>query len=83
MVCEEPKYSIEEKSQMTMLVISGTRNNELNEFISRRPMKLKTCHLYLRDWARFTKNEKHVCISGNFIQSKINKTGQKKKSLDS
>ncbi|MBC7420101.1 MAG: hypothetical protein H7328_05185 [Bdellovibrio sp.] len=79
-VCEGKKYSTEEKSQMTMLVISGTRNNELNEFISRRPMKLKTCHLYLRDWARFTKNEKHVCVSGDFIDSEINKADLKKRS---
>ncbi len=78
-VCEGKKYSTEEKSQMTMLVISGTRNNELNEFISRRPLKLKTCHLYLRDWVKFTKNEKHVCISGSFINLEINKIGQKKK----
>jgi hypothetical protein len=78
-VCEGKKYSTEEKSRMTMLVLSGTRNNELNEFISRRPIKLKTCQLYLRDWAKFTKNEKHICISGDFINSEINKTGQKKK----
>ena len=79
MVCEGKRYSIEEKSRMTMLVLSGTRNDELNEFISRRPMKLKTCHLYLRDWMRYAKNEKHICISGNFINSEIGKTGQKKR----
>ncbi len=78
MVCEGKKYSIEEKSRMTMLVLSGTRNGAFNEFISRRPMKLNACHLYLRDWMRFTKNEKHVCISGDFIYSEINKTGPKK-----
>ncbi len=79
MVCEGKKYSADEKSRMTMLVLSGTRNGEHNEFISRRPMKLKTCHFYLHDWVRFTKNEKHVCISGDFISSEINKTGQKKR----
>lgn len=79
MVCEGKKYSAQEKSRMTMLVLSATKNDELNEFISRRPMKLKTCYLYLRDWVSFTKNEKHICISGDFTNSEINKTGQKKR----
>ncbi len=79
MFCEGKKYSAEEKSRMTMLVLSGIRNNELNEFISRRPVKLKLCHLYLHDWVKFTKNEKYVCISGDFINSEITKAGQKKK----
>lgn len=78
MECEGRIYSAEEKSRMSMLVITGARKNELNEFISRRPMKLKTCRLYLHDWARLTKNENHVCISGNSISSNMHKKGQKK-----
>ncbi len=78
MKCEGRIYSAEEKSRMSMLVITGKRNDNLNEFISRRPMKLKMCHLYLRDWAKFTKNEKHICISGGSISSEINKKSQKK-----
>jgi hypothetical protein len=78
MVCEGKKYSAEEKSQMSMLVISSLRNGELNEFISRRSLKVNTCHLYLHDWLKFTNNEQHVCISGSFINSEIDKTGKKK-----
>lgn len=77
MVCEGRKYSAEDKSRMTMLVITSLKNGELNEFISRRPMKLKECHIFLRDWVRFTKNQKHICISGSLTESSINKTGKK------
>ena len=39
-------------------------NGELHEFISRRPIPLRSCRLYQRDWQKFTKNEKYVCVSG-------------------
>jgi hypothetical protein len=78
MNCEGKKYSAEDKSRMTMLVISGERNGGLNEFISRRPMKLSMCRLYQKDWKKFTKDEKHICISGDFIEPEIDETGKKK-----
>ena len=77
MDCEGKKYSAEKKSRMTMLVISGERNGELNEFISRRPLKLSSCRLYKKDWEKFTKGEKYICISGDFIGPEI-EDGKKK-----
>lgn len=77
MICDGKKYSEEDKARMTMLVISGERNGQSNEFISRRPMRLKMCHLYQHDWAKFTKNEKYICISGEFIESETDKVGKK------
>ncbi|MBI1884204.1 MAG: hypothetical protein HYS08_08385, partial [Chlamydiae bacterium] len=71
MVCEGNKYDPDEKSRVSLLVISGIRNNELHEFLSRRPMAVKTCHLYQKDWKKFTKNEKYICISGQLIDKEI------------
>ncbi len=64
MICERGKYDSYEKALMSMLVVSGTRDGELHEFISRRPIPLRSCRLYQRDWQKFTKNEKYVCVSG-------------------
>jgi hypothetical protein len=79
MVCKGKQYSEEEKSRMTMLILFGERNGELNEFISRRPMKLGMCHLYQNDWLRFTKNEKYICIAGSQMSSEINNMGKRQR----
>ena len=64
MICERGKYDSHEKVVMSMLVVSGTRDGELHEFISRRPISLWSCRLYKKDWQKLTKNEKYVCVSG-------------------
>ncbi len=64
MICERGKYDLHEKTLMSMLVVSGTRDGALHEFISRRPIPLRSCQLYQRDWRKFTKNEKYICVSG-------------------
>jgi hypothetical protein len=64
MICERGKYDPYERALMSMLVVSGTRDGELHEFISRRPIPLRSCRLYQRDWQKFTTNEKYVCVSG-------------------
>ncbi len=64
MVCERGKYESSEKVVMSMLVVSATRNGELHEFISRRPIPLWSCRLYKKNWQKITKNERYVCVSG-------------------
>lgn len=64
MACEIGQYDRHEKTKMSILVVSGVRDGELHEFISRRPISISSCRLYLRDWKKFTKNEKYVCVSG-------------------
>ncbi len=64
MVCERGKFDSHEKAVMSMLVVSGMRDGELHEFISRRPIPLRSCRLYQKDWQKFTKNEDYVCVSG-------------------
>lgn len=79
MLCAGRKYSSEDKSRMTMLSIFGERNGDLNEFISRRPMKLKMCRLYQQDWAKLTKDEKYICISGDQLSSTFTTIGRKER----
>ncbi|OQW48502.1 MAG: hypothetical protein A4S09_04810 [Proteobacteria bacterium SG_bin7] len=64
MTCERGKYDPHEKAIMSMLAVSGVRDKELHEFISRRPIPLWSCRLYKKDWQRLTKNETHICVSG-------------------
>ncbi len=64
MTCERGKYDPHEKVVMSMLIVSGTRDGYLHEFISRRPIPLWSCRLYRRDWLKFIKNERYVCVSG-------------------
>lgn len=64
MTCERGKFDSYEKAVMSMLVVSGVRDGEMHEFISRRPISLRSCRLYKEDWQKFTKNEEFVCVSG-------------------
>ncbi len=65
MDCERGKYDPHEKALMSKLVVSGLRDKERHEFISRRPISLRSCRLYQKDWQKFTNNETHVCVSGS------------------
>lgn len=65
MDCERGKYDPHEKALMSMLVVSGKREGERHEFISRRPMPLSSCKLFQKDWQKFTWHEKYVCVSGS------------------
>lgn len=71
MTCEYGSYDAHEEAHMSMLVLSGNRNNERHEFISRRPMSTSSCRLFQKEWRRLTKNEQHVCISGLYALKKI------------
>lgn len=71
MVCERGTYDSYEKAVMSMLVISGVRDGERHEFISRRPISLVSCRLYQKDWHRLTKNEKYICVSGAEARKEI------------
>lgn len=74
MICERGKYDSHEKTLMSMLVISGTRDEELHEFISRRPIPFESCRLYQKDWRKFTDNERYVCVSGAEPSREIKET---------
>lgn len=65
MICEGRKYDPDSKSRVSMLVLSGIRDGETHEFMSRRTMTLNSCRLYQKDWQKFTRNEKYICISGS------------------
>lgn len=65
MNCESGNYDEHEKVRMAMLVLSGIRDGQLHEFISRRPISIQSCRHFQKDWDRFTKNQKFVCISGS------------------
>ncbi len=64
MDCERGKYDPHEEALMSMLVLVGERDGERHEFISRRPISLNSCKLYQKDWQKFTRQEKYVCVSG-------------------
>ena len=68
MFCDGKDYDPDEEEDVTLLVLSGFRNGELHEFISRRLMPIKSCHERIKDWDSLTKEEKYVCISGDFIE---------------
>lgn len=71
MLCEDLGYDRYEKSRINLLFISGQRNGEKHEFMSRRPITNLTCSLFLRDWKHLTKNENHVCISGSHPSKEV------------
>ncbi len=65
MNCERGRYDPHEKAVMSMLVVVGERDAERHEFISRRPISLRSCELYQKDWQKLTQNERYVCVSGS------------------
>lgn len=71
MVCEGRKYDPDSKSRVSMLVLSGVRDGEMHEFINRRTIPLDSCRLYEKDWRKFTRSEKYICISGSDVSKEI------------
>lgn len=69
MICEIGRIDSDKKLRMSMLVISGRRNDEHHEFISRRPIPLTSCQLYKKDWQKYTSGEMHVCVAGSVPSS--------------
>ena len=73
--CDGHKYDENEKDYLTILVISGTKNNQNHEYISRRAIHSDDCFSYKKDWHRLSKGEKYVCVSGPFIEKEKNSKG--------
>lgn len=69
--CEGRIYDPESKERVSLIVVSGIRNGELHEFISRRVIPLWFCRIYKKNWLKFTKKQKHVCMTGSLIHKKI------------
>ena len=74
--CDGHGYDEDEKDFLTVLVIAGKREGRYHEYITRRAIYYSVCQDFLKDWQRFTKNEKHVCVSGPFTSNEIKKNGQ-------
>ena len=64
--CEGSGYDEEEKTQLTMMVLSGILNGDLHEYITTRAIPLAACKEFVKDWNRLLQGERHVCISGSF-----------------
>ena len=71
MICEVGKIDSDTKLRMSMLVISGRHDDQHHEFISRRPIPLKSCRLYQKDWQKYSKDEAHICVAGSIPSQDI------------
>lgn len=73
MICEGKKYDPDHGTRVSLLVLSGIRDGEMHDFISRRTISRNSCLLYQKEWRKLTKNEKYVCISGSNPSKEIQK----------
>ncbi len=74
--CEGRKYDPYEKSRMTLLIVSAKLNGDLHEYLYRRTMPLRECHLFKKEWHRLLMDQKYVCVSGPFNSVRKNKNGR-------
>jgi hypothetical protein len=75
MECEGNNYDPDQKARVSLQVISSVRGGELHEFIARRLWPLESCQSHVEDWRYLTKDQEHICISGEPILNDI-KNGQ-------
>ena len=78
LVCEGRKYDSDEKTRVSLLVVSGIRNGVLHEYLARRPMPLSSCHLYQKAWRNRVKNEKYICASGEISSINTDSNGRRR-----
>lgn len=78
LACEGRKYDPSEKTQVSLLVLSGIRDGVLHEYLARRPMPLSSCRLFQKVWKKLVKNEKYICMSGEISNIKTDLNGRKR-----
>lgn len=74
--CDGDGYDESEKQRLTLLVVSGTRQGEYHEYLSRRAIPLDDCKEYIQDWQRLARDEKYICVSGPYHRREKTETGQ-------
>lgn len=60
----------DESGPTAILAIVLKKDGFIHEYLSRRAIPLDSCKSHRDDWVRLTANQKYVCVSGEFINSK-------------
>lgn len=63
---ENPTYSEDLKAEAVIMAVHAKAGTLTQEYLSPRPISLKSCHGYQKNWRRLNKGEKYGCISGQF-----------------
>ncbi len=77
LICEGNQYDPDQKTRVSWLVVSAALNGEVHEYMARRGIPSRSCHLYQQTWQKITKKEKYLCVSGSMWSHKKDKSGKK------
>ncbi len=74
--CDDPDYDEDEKSIMVILAIEIRSKRDGNhDYLPSRAIRLESCKYFQNKFNELTKDESHVCISGDFWEKQSSDTG--------
>ena len=63
-LCENPIYAEDLGTKAVIMAVRAKTGTSIQEYLSSRPISLKRCHGYQRDWQRLSRAEKYACVTG-------------------
>ncbi len=73
MTCEGLSHNEDYKETVTQLIVTIQSNDKIHEYMASRQMPMNNCMQYKMQWNKLLKNQKFVCISGEFLSRKRGK----------
>lgn len=65
--CDDPDWDEDEKSLMVILALEiRSKRDGGHDYLTRRAIRLESCKYFQDQFNKITKDESHVCVSGEF-----------------
>jgi hypothetical protein len=65
--CDDPDYDEDEKSLMVILALEiRSKKEQSHDYLTRRAIRLESCKYFQSQFIKMTKDESHICVSGEF-----------------
>ncbi len=66
MICDDSGFDDDEKAIMSILDLSVRSKEGAHDYLTRRAIRMDSCQYFQKELERLTKNEPHICVSGEF-----------------
>lgn len=76
MTCSSLGYDSLIKKELMYLNVYAKAGQISHSYLARGPMEIRACKSGLRAWKRITRGEKHVCVSGIYVDVDAPKSGR-------
>ena len=75
--CDSDGTPDEYEGVMGLIVVKVSTRQDQHEYLEHRLWPIRQCRCFIKDAAALLKGNKYACLSGSFINSKINRSGHR------